>query len=61
VHLTFTVVIEGESDEALDERTRALCSIFHNDLECEVIVEDDIGLGQFPAVGASGYASLPTQ
>lgn len=45
VHLTFTVVIEGESDEALDERTRALCSIFHNDLECEVIVEDDIGLG----------------
>lgn len=45
LHLTFNVVIEGENDEVLDERTRAICNVFHHDLECEVIVEEDIGLG----------------
>jgi type IV secretory pathway VirB4 component len=45
LHLTFNVVIEGESEEVLDERTRAVCNVFHHDLECEVIVEEDIGLG----------------
>jgi hypothetical protein len=45
LHMTFNIVIEGETDEELDERTRKICHIFHNKLECEVIVEDDIGLG----------------
>ena len=45
LHLTFNVIIEGESDEILEERTRAICNIFHNNLECEVISESDIGLG----------------
>ncbi|MBC85653.1 MAG: hypothetical protein CL677_00620 [Bdellovibrionaceae bacterium] len=43
--LTFCIVLEGETDEQLDERTRELVNIFHNDLECEVIIEDEIGLG----------------
>ena len=45
LHLTFNVILEGESDKELDERTRQLCHIFHNKLECEVIEESDIGLG----------------
>ena len=45
LHLTFNVIIEGASEEELDERTRKICHIFHNKLECEVIKEDDIGLG----------------
>lgn len=45
LHLTFNVIIEGESDEVLEERTRAVCNVFHNNLECEVISESDIGLG----------------
>ncbi len=45
LHLTFNVIIEGESDEVLEERTRSVCNIFHNNLECEVIAENDIGLG----------------
>lgn len=45
LQMTFNVVIEGESDEELDERSRRVCHIFHNDLECEVIEETDIGLG----------------
>ena len=45
LYLTFNVIIEGESEEELDERTRKICHIFHNKLECEVIEEDDIGLG----------------
>ncbi|MBT4791324.1 MAG: TraC family protein [Halobacteriovoraceae bacterium] len=43
--LTFCIVIEGETDEILDKRTRELVNVFHNDLECEVIIEDEIGLG----------------
>ena len=45
LHLTFNIIIEGSTDEELDERTRKICHIFHNKLECEVIEEDDIGLG----------------
>ena len=45
LHMTFNVIIEGESDEELDEKTQKICHIFHNKLECEVIEEDDIGLG----------------
>ncbi|HEX7676327.1 MAG TPA: TraC family protein [Bdellovibrio sp.] len=43
--MTFCVLIEGESEEILDERERAVISIFHNDLECEVIQEELVGLG----------------
>ena len=45
LHLTFCIILEGETDEVLDSRTRELVNIFHNDLECEVIIEDEIGLG----------------
>lgn len=45
LQMTFNVVIEGETDEELDEKSRKVCNIFHNDLECEVIEESDIGLG----------------
>ena len=37
LYLTFNVILEGESDEELDRRTRELVNIFHNELECEVI------------------------
>jgi hypothetical protein len=43
--MTFNVIVDGESDEELDRKTRDIVSIFHNDLECEVITESDIGLG----------------
>jgi hypothetical protein len=45
LQMTFTVILEGGSEDELDERTRKLCHVFHNDLECEVIQESDIGLG----------------
>ena len=45
LHLTFSVVIEGETDEILEKRVREVVNVFHNDLECETILEDDIGLG----------------
>lgn len=45
VHLTISVVIEGESDDELEEKIRRVVSVFHNKFDCEVIVEDDIGLG----------------
>ncbi len=45
LHLTFNVILEGETEDILDERTREFLNIFQNDLECEAIVENDIGLG----------------
>ncbi|POB14806.1 TraC family protein [Halobacteriovorax sp. DA5] len=45
LNLTFNVVIEGESEEELDEREKEICHIFNNDLDSEVINENDIGLG----------------
>lgn len=43
--MTFNVILEGETEEDLDNKTREMVSVFHNDLECEVITETDIGLG----------------
>lgn len=45
LHLTFNVILEAESDEILEKRVREVANIFNNDLECEAIVEKDIGLG----------------
>lgn len=45
LHMTFNVILDGETEEILDRRSRELINVFQNDLECEVIVEDDIGLG----------------
>lgn len=45
LHMTFNVILEGESDEILDARIREVLNVFHNDLECETILEEDIGLG----------------
>ena len=45
LHLTFNVIVEAETDELLESRVRDVVNIFNNDLECETILEDDIGLG----------------
>lgn len=45
LYMTFLVVIEGENDDVLDRRSRSLTAVFHNDLECEVVFENDIGFG----------------
>ena len=45
LYMTFCVVIEGETEEILNYRARAIASVFHNDLECEVIKEELIGFG----------------
>ena len=45
LNLTFNVIIEGESEEELDNREKEICHIFNNDLDTEVITENDIGLG----------------
>lgn len=43
--MTFSVIVEGETEEVLNQRTRAVLSVFHEHLECEVIKEELIGLG----------------
>lgn len=45
LHMTFCILIDGKTDDELEDKTRKLCNIFHNQLECEVIEETDIGLG----------------
>lgn len=45
LQMTFNVILEGETDEVLESRVREVVNVFHNDLECETILEDDIGLG----------------
>lgn len=45
LHMTFSVIVEGSSDEELSKRVRDTVNVFQNDLECEVIVDDDIGFG----------------
>src|SRR3989344_2516180 len=43
VHMTFSIVVEGESEDELNRRTREVINVFQNDLGCEVIVDQDIG------------------
>jgi len=43
LHLSFHITIEGQSDEELDARVRDVLNVFHNQLECEAIVEKDVG------------------
>jgi type IV secretory pathway VirB4 component len=43
LHLSLHITLEGQNAEELDARTRDVLSIFHNELECEAIVEKDIG------------------
>jgi TraC protein/TraG P-loop domain/CagE, TrbE, VirB family, component of type IV transporter system len=45
LHLTFNVIVEAENDATLEARVREVVNIFNNDLECETILEDEIGLG----------------
>ena len=45
LNLTFNVILEGESEEELDDREKEICHIFNHDLDAEIIKEDDIGLG----------------
>ena len=44
VHMTFNVTIDGKSEIELEERVRSVCNLFNNQLDCEAIVEDHIGL-----------------
>ncbi len=43
LHLSFHVTIEGTSDDELDSRMREILNIFLQRLECETIIEQDIG------------------
>ncbi|MEK7854672.1 MAG: hypothetical protein AAB288_01165, partial [Acidobacteriota bacterium] len=43
LHLSFHITIEGQTDEELDARVRDVLNVFHNQLECEAIVEKDVG------------------
>ena len=43
--MTFCVIVEAADEEVLNSRCRSIMSVFHNDLECEVIREEMIGLG----------------
>ena len=45
LHATITVTVEGATTEQLESRVREVVNIFHNNLECETVLEDDIGLG----------------
>ena len=45
LQMTFTIIVEGRTDDELDDRTQEICHVFQNKLEAEVIQEDDIGLG----------------
>lgn len=45
LHATINVTVEGETDEELEARVRDVVNVFHNNLECETVLEDDIGLG----------------
>ena len=47
IYMTFNLIIDGETDEELEEKERKIANIFNNDLECEVITETDIGLGLY--------------
>lgn len=43
LHMSFHITIEGQTDDELDARMRDVLNVFHNELECEAIVEKDIG------------------
>ena len=45
-HMTLTVVVEGENEEELDEKSREVIRVMNQDLSCEAIIEEDIGLAQ---------------
>mgnify|MGYP000106078324 CR=1 FL=1 len=47
LHLTFNITIEGGTEDELDDMEREIAKIFNEDLSCEIIREDDIGLGLF--------------
>lgn len=44
LQMTFNVTVDGENEQEIDERVRSVCNIFNNQLDCEAIVEDHIGL-----------------
>lgn len=45
MQMTFCVAVEGESEDELNYKTNEVIQIFQNKLECDVNVEEDIGLG----------------
>lgn len=47
LYMTYTVIVEGETEDELDEKERKIANIFNNKLESEVISDRDIGLGLY--------------
>jgi hypothetical protein len=47
LYMTYTVIIEGETENELDEKERKVANVFNNKLESEVISDKDIGLGLY--------------
>jgi len=47
LYMTYTVIIEGQDEDDLDEKERKIANIFNNKLESEVISDKDIGLGLY--------------
>lgn len=45
LRMTFTLMIEGESQDDLDHRTQECLARFQQRLECEALVEKEIGFG----------------
>lgn len=45
IQMTFCVLLEGTDDESLDRQTKECLARFQQRLECEAIVESEIGLG----------------
>ncbi len=45
LNMTLTLVVEGETDDDLNRRVREIVNVFHRDLEAEVLVDENIGLG----------------
>lgn len=45
IQMTFCVLLEGSNDEDLDRQTKECLARFQRHLECEAIVESEIGLG----------------
>lgn len=45
LQMTFCIIVDGKTSEEVEDRCRQLKQIFTNQLDCELIDEDQIGLG----------------
>ncbi|MBC85741.1 MAG: hypothetical protein CL677_01070 [Bdellovibrionaceae bacterium] len=47
VNATISIHIEGSTDEILEDRIRRVTSFLQRDLDCDTILEEEIGLGMY--------------